>query len=302
MDVYVGWPGGRGCRTHPVRWVAAVDLRAGMSLVKHCLRGVWGGDPLYLQELWAGGGDQDGGSWFREGRSREACAAGATPLPSLSGPVQSAACHLFLTAAPILQMRQGKLVEGHIAGKQGSCDRSRDHACQTTEPEFDHCCLHPRGQVLAWAQRWESGVGDDPCRGAEQKGHKMGRDLPGPGGGGQRGRPHRGPWEGPQWTGFQAHMRHPLDTPRLSLGVSEIQPHVAGNWQASCIVATVVLFTHTSRGCWGVWGSSRKPESSAQTAEGCCREGGALGAWLWAYIPRLGPPPPASVSTSVNGD
>lgn len=83
-----------------------MDLRPRMSLVEHCLRGVWGGDPLHLQELRAGGGDQDGGSWFREARSEVACAAGTT-LPLLRGPVQSAACHLFLTAAPILQMRQG---------------------------------------------------------------------------------------------------------------------------------------------------------------------------------------------------
>lgn len=52
--------------------------------------------------------------------------------------------------SPILQMKQRKLVEGHTAGKQGSCDPSPDRDCQTTEPEFDHC-LQSRGQVLTWA-------------------------------------------------------------------------------------------------------------------------------------------------------
>lgn len=60
--------------------------------------------------------------------------------------------------SPILRVKQRKLVEGHTAGKQGSCDPSPDRDCQTTEPEFDHC-LQPRGQVLTWAQSWAVGPG-----------------------------------------------------------------------------------------------------------------------------------------------
>lgn len=163
--------------------------------------------------------------------------------------------------SPILQMKQRKLVEGHTAGKQGSCDPSPGRDCQTTEPEFDHC-LQSRGQVLTWAQSWAVGPGRlslamTPSEGRsfcveQSRRDNMGRRLPGPGGHGQWGRPHRGPWEGPEWTGFQAHVRHPLGTPGLSLEVSEIQPHVAGNWQESCVVATVVSFAHTSRRRRGV--------------------------------------------------
>lgn len=55
------------------------------------------------------------------------------------------ACHLFLTAVPILQMRQVKLMEAYTAGKrEGGCDPSLDLHCQTTEPELD---LQPREQL-----------------------------------------------------------------------------------------------------------------------------------------------------------
>lgn len=213
--------------------------------------------------------------------------------------------------SPILQMKQRKLVEGHTAGKQGSCDSSPDRDCQTTEPEFDHC-LQSRGQVLTWAQSWAVGPGRlslamTPSEGRsfcveQSRRDNMGRRLRGPGGHGQWGRPHRGPWEGPEWTGFQAHVRHPLGTPGLSLEVSEIQPHVAGNWQESCVVANCGLIrTHkqAAPGCLGVLSRAREQCSN-------CRAGGALGARLGVStplcLPRRGPLLPASVSTSVNGD
>lgn len=72
---------------------------------------------------------------------------------------------------------------------------------------------------MTQAQRWvlalgagmevslPSGGGLFGLRGAEQKRHRMERDLPCPGADGHLATSTRGQWEGPEWTDFQVHVR-----------------------------------------------------------------------------------------------
>ena len=127
---------------------------------------------------------------------------------------------LLCRAASILQMRQVRLTEVHTASKWESCDPNPGQSHPTTDSQLDHYSSRGagvlpelRGEGLGPGEtassEWPRGCA--VCKEQSRK-HGTAGDSPHPGGNGPLGQPHRSQCEGPEGTGFPAHMRHPRKT------------------------------------------------------------------------------------------